>query len=100
MSRLVVVLGLLALTPLVGCDDPCTELARRICNCEPNSNARYTCTANRITNQQGRVEINDADKAFCSEKLDTCTCASMDENRLDECGFVVDDNADTSGGDE
>ena len=32
--------------------------------------------------------ISEADKAFCSEKLDTCTCASMDENRLDECGFV------------
>ncbi len=70
------------------CDDPCTELARRICNCEPTSAARSICTTNRITNQQGRVVISEADKAFCSEKLDTCTCASMDENRLDECGFV------------
>ncbi len=88
MSRLAAACCVFGLSLLGACDDPCTELARRICNCEADTNSRYACTANRITNQQGRIVVSEDDKEFCSTKLDTCTCSSMDENRLDECGFV------------
>jgi hypothetical protein len=83
---------LLCVAALSGCDDPCTALARRVCNCELSSNTRLQCITDRITNQQGTLVIDDADKALCSDKLDTCTCASIDENRLDECGFVPEAN--------
>jgi hypothetical protein len=90
--RIVAPVVLLCVAALSGCDDPCTALARRVCNCELSSTTRLQCITDRITNQQGTVVIDENDKALCSEKLDTCTCASIDENRLDECGFVPEAN--------
>lgn len=63
-------------------------LAQRICNCEPTSADRRFCQQERITNQQGDVEISDADRAVCEEKLETCDCKAVDENDLEKCGFV------------
>jgi hypothetical protein len=70
------------------CTDPCVALAERICNCEPTLATRRACVQDRITNQQGRVEISDADREACSAALDTCTCAALDENDLGACGFT------------
>ncbi len=86
MAGLVIVAGF----AVGACQDPCVALAERVCNCEPTLTDRRTCTIDRITNQQGRIETSDADKAFCSDKLDTCTCAALDENNLDACGFAAD----------
>ncbi len=77
-----------AISSSTACQDPCVVLAERICNCEPTVADRRACTIDRITNQQGRVDVSDADKAVCSEKLDTCTCAALDQNNLDACGFA------------
>ncbi len=74
-----------------GCEDPCKVLADRICNCQPNSTAQTSCRTDRIVNQQSTIQITDADRAFCSQKLDTCTCDAIDENKLDACGFVPED---------
>lgn len=71
-----------------GCQDPCVELAQRICNCESTAANRRQCVSDRITSQQGNVDINDADREVCAAKLDTCTCAALDDNDLDACGFV------------
>jgi hypothetical protein len=88
IAPFVVVAVAFAATALGGCEDPCVALARRICNCEATFAARQACVADRITNQQGSVELTDADRAVCSDKLDTCTCAALDQNDLDACGFV------------
>lgn len=72
----------------VGCTDPCVVLAERICNCESTASGRRSCIADRITNQQGRVETSEADQAFCTDKLETCDCQAIDENNLEACGFV------------
>ena len=71
------------------CQDPCVVLAERICNCEPTPQDRRSCRAERITNRQSEVQIDDEDRAFCEAQLDTCDCADIDEDRLDQCGFVV-----------
>jgi hypothetical protein len=71
-----------------GCPDPCVALAERICNCEPTQTIRRTCIVDRVTSQQGAVTITDADREICAAKLDTCTCAALDANDLDACGFV------------
>lgn len=79
---------------LSGCSDPCVQLQERICNCEGDTNSRRACITDRITNQQGQVEVSDSDKAFCAEKLETCTCAALDQNDPDNvCGFAVDVDA-------
>jgi|GEM_PF-4054121 len=79
-----------AVAPAVvaGCQDPCIELAQRICNCESTVIERRACAADRITSQQGSVVLTDADRDLCATKLDTCSCAALDENDLDACGFV------------
>jgi hypothetical protein len=89
MLRLPSLMLVLAATALSSsCTDPCVALAERICNCEPTLATRRACVADRITNQQGRVEVSDADREACSAALDTCTCAALDENDLGACGFT------------
>jgi hypothetical protein len=73
---------------LAGCQDPCIELAQRICNCEPTVLNRRQCVTDRITGQQGNVDISDTDRELCVAKLETCSCAALDQNDLDACGFV------------
>jgi hypothetical protein len=87
------------LAPLVaalvgtGCADPCVQLAERICGCEPTDVERRACRADRITGQSGRVETDEAEAAFCAEKLETCDCRAIDENDLEKCGFVPEGDA-------
>lgn len=71
------------------CQDPCVILAERICNCEPTPSDRRSCRDARIVNRQSQVLIDDADRKLCEDKLETCECTDIDENRLDQCGFVV-----------
>jgi len=101
MLRVVVVvtgLVLAALTAVAasGCQDPCVTLAERICNCEATANERRACIADRITNQQGSVDVSEQDRAFCQAILDdgSCTCAALDQNDLTACGFANGDSAD------
>lgn len=78
-----------------GCQDPCVTLAERICNCEATADERRACITNRVTNQQGSVEVSDDDRAFCQSVLDTgeCTCAALDQNNLAACGFAPSDGS-------
>ena len=83
-----VVVGLLSGGLLSGCQDPCVTLAERICKCETTAEQRRGCIANRVTNQQSTVEVDDPDRKFCIEKLTSCSCAALDRNDLDACGFA------------
>lgn len=88
MLRLSMLLPAAAVTLLSSCTDPCVALAERICNCEPTFASRRACIQDRVTNQQGRVALSDADREICSAALDTCTCVALDENDLGACGFT------------
>ncbi len=93
MVRSVVVVTCLAIAGLgTGCQDPCVTLAERICNCEATANERRACITNRVTNQQGSVEVSEPDREFCQSVLDNgeCTCAALDNNNLAACGFAPD----------
>jgi hypothetical protein len=70
---------------LLACSNPCKDLAERICACEKTQLERQACRADRITSQERTID--DADAEVCSAALDTCTCQSLDENRLADCGF-------------
>jgi hypothetical protein len=88
MTRLPLSLCVMLAVWSSSCTDPCVALAERICNCEPTLATRRACVQERITNQQGRIEISDADREACSAALDTCTCVALDENDLGACGFT------------
>lgn len=87
------VLALALLAPALltasACQDPCVALAERVCNCEPTPADRQNCRTDRVVNRQSQVQISDEDRDFCQAKLDVCECTDIDENRLDQCGFVV-----------
>lgn len=84
-----IVAAVVAVALGTGCQDPCVALAERICNCEATADQRRACIADRVTNQQGTVEVDDADREFCAARLETCTCAALDQNDLASCGFAV-----------
>ena len=86
---LVSLVASLAASFATGCQDPCVALAERICNCEPTPADRRSCRNENIVNRQSQVQIDDEDRNFCEAKLDSCECTDIDENRLDQCGFVV-----------
>jgi hypothetical protein len=88
-------IGLAAIHLLSACPDPCTQLAQRICNCEPTTADRRACVEERVNNQRDKIELSDADKEFCADKLETCDCRAIDENDLEKCGFVPEDGSDT-----
>jgi len=79
---------LFVVAALSACADPCVQLAERICNCEPTVATRRACLADRVTNQQGRIDVDDADRAFCAASLETCTCVALDVGDLGACGFA------------
>ncbi len=75
----------------VGCVDPfnpCATLAERICQCEASVSARESCRQIRIEALRNKVDISDAERDQCWDKLGTCDCEDLEENRVEECGFV------------
>ncbi len=73
------------------CDlfNPCISLAERICACERTPSARENCRQIRIEALRNNVDITEDQLNVCQEKLETCDCDDIDENRVDECGYVV-----------
>ena len=71
MHRLrLLLLPLLAL-PLAGCGNPCQDLGNRICSCSGGGTSADTCRQ-QITNLLKDAGLDSTDKAFCSQKLDSC----------------------------
>ncbi len=88
LSLLPLTLSLLS----VGCVDPfnpCATLAERICQCEASVSARESCRQVRIEALRNKIEISDAEREQCWQELDTCDCEDLAENRVEECGFVL-----------
>ncbi len=73
---------------MIACDNPCKQLAQRICDCEPTRTQRQTCEQFRIIDRDSdAVDPTEAEEDFCIQKLESCTCAALDQNRTDLCGF-------------
>ncbi len=71
------------------CGDPCTDLAKKICKCEPTQTLQQACEQ-RVSNS-GRGKPNDQEADVCDAKLETCTCASLAEGDLEACGLAEED---------
>jgi hypothetical protein len=72
-----------------GCSDDCAALADVICQCEPSLAERESCRVELEAQQNNQpIGPSEAQLEACRAALDTCTCAGLDENRTDQCGFT------------
>ena len=70
----------------VACDDACKALAERICECEPNRASQLSCE-DAILSSSTR-EISPEEIEVCEQKLDSCTCAKLEDQDLQACGLA------------
>ena len=88
-------LGLLMTTAIVGCGNPCDDLANRICNCNPNDTSVTACK-NRVSADTYPGPTS-AQKDKCSQLLDTCNCTALACGNYAACGLAVDTSTGTTG---
>ena len=69
--------------------DPCVQLTNSICDCEPTANRKLACRQERELQRSQRDESL-ADTEMCAAALETCTCASIENNDWAACGMTRD----------
>lgn len=84
--------GLLAslLTALVGCGDPCLDLAKKICACETSTIRRQQCEV-RVKGEAEDSTPTAEEQERCSNKLDSCNCVELAKGNLEVCGLAPED---------
>jgi hypothetical protein len=89
MSRLYALLLVAAAALGVACDDPCTELANTICDCEDTESRQQTCR-NEVEAKAEAKPPDDAAQDRCQSILDadTCNCDALAEGQLAACGLA------------
>jgi hypothetical protein len=70
----------------IGCDDACKALAAQICDCEPNRASQLSCENAIKASTNREVTVEEAE--ICEQKLDTCTCAKLEDQDLKACGLA------------
>lgn len=70
----------------MACDDACQALADKICECEPNRAAELSCE-NAVKASSIRTPTAQ-EIEVCELRLDTCTCAALEDQDLLACGFA------------
>lgn len=71
---------------LTGCGDPCSDLASKICRCEPNETDQRACEQ-RAETEGSRRKSSDADKERCADFVDSCSCNKLAQGDLAACGL-------------
>jgi hypothetical protein len=81
-------LGWLVTLALLGsaCGNPCDDLAKTICNCQPTNSAQTTCL-NRVSSDNS-PQPSSADLDTCQQLEKTCTCAALASGDLAACGLA------------
>ena len=72
---------------LGGCDDACTALGKKICDCEVGDVARQQCVA-RVESRATNDEPSRKEQEVCEGYLDSCTCDALEEGRIEACGLA------------
>ena len=76
----------LVLSFATACDDSCTALAEKICECEPNRASQLACEDSIAVSSNREVSTEEAE--VCEQKLDTCNCAKLEDQDLQACGLA------------
>ena len=78
---------------LMGCDDPCYELSKRICFCEGGEAAQQACI-DRLDLQESNGAPSEAEQDTCQQLLDgecseEAVCRLIEEDPA-ACGLALD----------
>lgn len=72
----------------LGCSDECQVLSDIICDCEETRGERESCRGQVDSQQQNQPPPTEEQRALCAARQESCTCAALEENRTDLCGFT------------
>ena len=70
---------LLAVTAIVlaaACTDPCVNLAKKICACQPTKTLQSSCETD-ASNEASRINVSSGANNTCSKLVDKCNCADL-----------------------
>ena len=82
---------MLSLSLAAGCGDACQSLASQICSCQPDDNARASCTQ-QAKEAEKTFPVRPEDERICQQKLDqhACDCNKLNtEEGRRGCGLVI-----------
>ncbi len=74
-----------------GCGDECQQLSDVVCECGETRADREACRREIESQQQNQTPASEAQLGTCRAALETCTCAALEQNRTDLCGFTRDE---------
>lgn len=73
----------------MACGDPCTELAKKICDCSTTISEQQACTQ-RVDQTGKKSSFSSAQKEQCEHWIDLCdpVCDTLHRGELDKCGLA------------
>lgn len=69
------------------CDDPCVDLAKKICRCSETQTEQQACIQ-RVDADAGEREASAEEQEVCADLIDTCTCKALAQGELAACGLT------------
>lgn len=87
-----ITLATAALAVGAACSEPCSDLAKKTCECKSNEGEKQAC----IQEVESRAKSDDpsgAAEACCDALVDRCTCDALARGELAACGLVEPENA-------
>ena len=72
---------------LLGCDDPCLSLSKKICKCEKTQSLQQACTR-RVQDLADSLGATHEQNNHCADLIDGCTCAKLADGDLAACGLT------------
>lgn len=72
---------------LSACDDPCVDLAKKICRCSETQTEQQACIQ-RVDADAAEREASADERERCADLLDACTCKALAQGELAACGLT------------
>lgn len=76
----------------LSCDDPCTKLSHKICECERDEYTQQACIQ-RVDTIAERRDVSEREENCCAELIDQCTCDKLADGDLAACGIAQESDA-------
>ena len=69
------------------CSDPCMDLAKKICSCEPTIVKQQSCDL-RVEAQEEYREPTKEQEERCEAIIENCTCEKLAAGDMQACGLA------------
>ncbi|MEM7402611.1 MAG: hypothetical protein AAF310_01135 [Myxococcota bacterium] len=89
-SHALLACALLGTSLLLGCRNPCKELADKVCSCKSTLAQQQVCQTNMSARKRFYEIPRTENESECQRILDakSCTCKALDRNEIDKCGMT------------